>query len=79
MRPYSKLTEWLNNPQFIVLTFEQIEKIIGDKLPDTATKYQPWWGNEKGNLSRQCGAWMDAGWEVDRVDLNNRIVRFRKA
>jgi hypothetical protein len=79
MRPYSKLTEWLRNPQFIVLTFEQIEKIIGDKLPDTARKYLPWWGNEKDNLSRQCSAWMGAGWEVDRVDLNNRIVHFRKA
>jgi hypothetical protein len=75
---YSKLTEWLKNPQFIILSFEQIEQIIGDKLPDSARKYRPWWGNEKGNLSRQCSAWIDAGWEVDRVDLNNRMVRFRK-
>ena len=79
MDRYSKLTDWLNNPQLIILTFEQIEEIIGDKLPDSATKYRPWWGNEKDTISRQCNAWMDAGWEVDRVDLKNRIVRFRKA
>jgi hypothetical protein len=36
MERYSKLTEWLNDPKLIVLTFEQIEEIIGDKLPDTA-------------------------------------------
>jgi hypothetical protein len=78
MERYSKLTEWLKNPRLIFLSFEQIEEIIGNKLPDAATKYRPWWGNEKGNASRQCSAWMEAGWEVDRVDLNARIVRFRK-
>jgi hypothetical protein len=78
MERYSKLTEWLNNPKLIVLSFEQIEEIIGDKLPDSATDHRPWWGNENGNPSRQCHAWLDAGWEVDRVDLKARIVRFRK-
>lgn len=78
MERYAKLTAWLNNPNLIVLSFEQIEEIIGDKLPEAATKYRPWWGNEKGNTSRQCHAWMDAGWEVDKVDLPSRIVRFRK-
>ena len=56
MERYSKLTEWLNNPKLIVLSFEQIEEIIGDKLPDSATVHRPWWGNEKGNASRQCSA-----------------------
>src|ERR1700751_1365529 len=47
MEQYAKLTEWLNNPQLIVMTFDQIEEIIGDKLPDSAAKYRHWWGNEK--------------------------------
>jgi hypothetical protein len=28
------------------MTFEQIEKIINDKLPASAHEYRPWWANE---------------------------------
>ena len=78
MSQYSKLTAWLESPTLIVLSFEQIEAIIGEKLPESATKYRPWWGNEVNSPSGQCSGWMDAGWTVDKVDLNNRIVRFTK-
>jgi hypothetical protein len=77
MDKYAKLTEWLRRP--IVLTFDEIEKIIGEKLPDAALKYRPWWGNEKGAKSRQCKAWLDAGWEVGKVDLKSKMVLFRRA
>ena len=70
--------EWLRNPT-VVLSFSEIEKIIGDKLPDAALKYRPWWGNEKAAKSRQCKAWMDARWEVGKVDLRAQIVLFRRA
>ena len=78
MAKYEKLTEWLKNPT-IVLTFAEIENIIGDRLPDAALKHRAWWGNEKGAESRQCKAWLDAGWEVGNVDLNAKMVLFRKA
>jgi len=77
MDKYGKLTEWLRNPT-VVLTFDEIEKIIGDKLPDAAFKYRPWWGNEKGKESRQCNSWLSAGWEVGKVDLKAKMVLFRK-
>lgn len=77
MAKYEKLTEWLKNPT-VVLTFSEIEKIIGDHLPDSAVNYRPWWGNEKGAESRQCRAWLDAGWEVGHVDLKAKMVLFRK-
>jgi hypothetical protein len=77
MAKYEKLTEWLKNPT-VVLTFAEIEKIIGDKLPDAAANYRPWWGNEKDAKSRQCRAWLDAGWEVGKVDLNAKLVLFRR-
>jgi hypothetical protein len=66
MAKYEKLTEWLRNPT-VVLTFNEIENIIGDKLPPAALKFRPWWGNEKGNESRQCSSWLEAGWEVTGV------------
>ncbi len=78
MAKYDKLTDWLRNPT-VVLTFDEIEKIIEDKLPDAALKYRPWWGNEKGAESRQCRAWLDAGWEVGKVDLKGKLVLFRRA
>jgi hypothetical protein len=78
MDKYGKLTEWLRNPT-VALTFDEIEKIINDKLPPAALKYRPWWGDEKSDKSRQCKAWMDAGWEVGRVDLKARVVLFRRA
>jgi hypothetical protein len=79
MGTYSKLTNWLRNPTLMVLTFDEIEKIIGAELPESAAKYRPWWGNESAAKSRQCRAWLDAGWEVDKVDLKGKIVWFRKA
>jgi hypothetical protein len=78
MDKYGKLTEHLCNAT-LVLTFDEIERIIGDKLPDAALKYRPWWGNERGKESRQCSSWLSAGWEVGRVDLKARMVLFRKA
>jgi hypothetical protein len=78
MAKYEKLTEWLKNPT-LVLTFGEIGNIIGDKLPEAALKYRPWWGNEKGAESRQCRAWLDAGWEVGRVDLKSKMVLFKRA
>jgi hypothetical protein len=77
MPKYEKLTEWLKNPT-VALTFSEIEQIIGDKLPEAATKYRPWWANERNAQSRQCKYWLDAGWEVGKVDLKGRMVLFRK-
>jgi hypothetical protein len=78
MAKYDKLTEWLNS-RTVVMTFAEIEKIIEDKLPDAASKHRPWWGNEKESGSRQCRSWLDAGWEIGKVDLKAKMVLFRKA
>jgi hypothetical protein len=77
MAKYDKLTQWLRKPK-LPLGFDEIEEIIGDKLPASAMQYRPWWGNEANAESRHCRAWLDAGWQVDSVDLKNRRVVFRK-
>jgi len=80
MAKYEKLTDWLNNPQRnpqrLLLTFREIEHIIEDHLPESAHKYVAWWGKESG--SEQSHAWLDAGWEVESVDLKAEEVAFRK-
>lgn len=47
----------------IELAFEEVERIIGSKLPETASRPQ-WWANESSPDTRhvQCRAWRDAGY-----------------
>jgi hypothetical protein len=81
MGKYDKLTDFLKNSPGTVVTLSttQIEKIIGEKLPHSAYVHRPWWANDRTHS--QAIAWLNAGWEVDRVDnMNNASfnVTFRK-
>jgi hypothetical protein len=61
----------------IELAFEEVERIIGSKLPDTASRPQ-WWANEVDADTRhvQCRAWRSAGYEA--FLLPGRRVLFRQ-
>jgi hypothetical protein len=49
-------------------------------LPASATKFKQWWENESaGGRHVQARAWLNAGREVERVDLVERVVRFSAA
>ena len=76
MAKFEELTDWLNNPQRLLLRFKEIENIIEDHLPESARKYSAWWGKERE--SEQCHTWLDAGWEVQSVDLKTEEVVFWK-
>jgi hypothetical protein len=58
------------------LSFAQVEQIIGDTLPPSATKHRPWWANQEGGS--RAPHWRAAGFKVDHVDLQQRIVRFKR-
>jgi uncharacterized Zn finger protein (UPF0148 family) len=58
------------------LAFEQIEKMIGRKLETAAYTFKSWWENDRGNP--QANAWLEAGWEVVDVILEQRTVIFRR-
>ena len=62
----------------VKLRFEDIERIISAELPESAKKYRAWWGNDRTH-SHAVRGWMNAGWRVKRVDLNNQIVEFERA
>lgn len=72
------LTALQTSQQDITLSFDQIERILIDKLPPSAFKYQAWWGNQKKGSHVEAHAWMDAGWKVDTVNFNEKWVRFRR-
>lgn len=76
---YENVTSWLKSPTFVVLTFAEIEQLIGEPLPDSARKHRPWWGNKDIDQARQCQAWMSVGWHVEKVDLAAQTVRFKKS
>jgi hypothetical protein len=54
------------------LTFAEIEQILEDSLPPSASNYFAWWANHLHNY--QAKGWMQAGWRVDRVSLGESVV-----
>lgn len=52
------------------LTFEEVENIISDKLPPSASKYSESWAN---GWACQADAWLDAEWKVDKVVLGEYV------
>ena len=77
MRKYDPLYEYLkrNGQSSVHLTFAEIEKVLGDKLPVSAYKYSAWWSNG-GHI--QANAWLDAGYKVGNVNLDMQIVTFHQ-
>ena len=61
----------------LTLTFTQIERIIGDRLPHSARTQRTWWSN-RGRGAVQATAWMGAGYHVAELDLDAEAVTFRK-
>jgi len=53
------------------LTYEVIEKIIKNDLPNSARKYREWWAN---GGHTHADAWLDAGFRVDSVNLCQSVV-----
>lgn len=78
---YAKLGEYLekSNEDLIKLSYETIEGIIGDKLPDSAHNHaESWWSNHYGHS--QAISWMDVGYMTDCVSdtyQQNAIIFIR--
>jgi hypothetical protein len=80
MGKYQPLSEFLKKQagSEVRLTFSQIERIIGQKLPPKAQHHRAWWSNSASN-SVLTKAWLDAGFRSEQVDLEGRKLLFRKA
>ena len=57
----------------VVLTFEQMESLLGFALPDVARQDTAWWTNAPGNAARE--AWTAAK-RTATPNLPARYVRF---
>ena len=60
----------------ITMSFDQIEQLVGDKLPRSAYNYRAYWSNtDTHTISR---AWMRAGDMTTYVNLLAKKVTFEK-
>jgi DNA-directed RNA polymerase subunit RPC12/RpoP len=58
------------------LTFGYIESILKFELETAAYTFKSWWENNRENP--QAMSWMEAGWEVEDVDLQREGVVFKR-
>jgi hypothetical protein len=79
MSKYAPLADYLKKQtrDRVPLTFAEIEKIVGAKLPPSASKHRPWWSNNPDN-SVMTRVWLDAGFESGEVDMAARKLVFKR-
>ncbi len=75
---YDRLAEYLKNLRRdeVVLTFDEIEHILGFKLPQSARK-RVWWVNDV-RRSRAVHGWLKVGWKVEFAHITKGEVGFRR-
>jgi hypothetical protein len=61
----------------VPLTFREIEKITGVKLPPKAQHHRAWWSNNAAN-NVMTKVWLNAGFESVQVDMAARKLVFRR-
>jgi len=73
---YDPLTRFLTAGRNITITlsFEQIELILGCKLPPSAHIYTLWWRNNDSS-HQHCWSWNGVGYDAE-PDLVNKLVAF---
>ena len=80
MSKYAPLKHFLESQSGsrAVLSFDQVERVLGFALPPSARKHQPWWANTGGSHVH-AAAWLDAGWRTSQVEMaNERLVFVRE-
>ena len=64
------------NRDQIILTFSEIEKILGFPLSPSAREVKQYWSNSDSHSIAQC--WLRYGYKTYAVDLETETVSFRK-
>jgi hypothetical protein len=60
----------------IKLSFAEMDGVVGDNLPMSAFRNEKWWSNS--STSVHARAWLDAGWRMREVNLDEGYVIFQK-
>ena len=57
------------------MTFEDVERALGFRLPSSARRHQAWWANTRGSHVH-ADAWLRSGWRTASLDLSGERVIF---
>lgn len=57
---------------------DDIEKILGFKLPPSAHEHRAWWANQFKGHHSQAKRWIEAGWVTKEIDQRRGRVRFER-
>lgn len=79
MSKYDALGEHLRRQpgNEVPMTFAEIEKVVGHKLPRSAYEHRPWWSNNASN-SVMTKVWLNAGFRSARVDMARKRLVFER-
>src|SRR5215468_7761904 len=79
MGKYSRLGDFLKaqRAKEVPLSFAEIERIIGGKLPPNSPQYPAWWSNNPSN-NVMTKVWLEAGFKTEQVDIEGRKLVFRR-
>jgi hypothetical protein len=79
MGKYAPLGDFLRSQHvgLVTVTFDEIERITGTKLPPKAQHHRAWWSNNPSN-NVMTKVWLEAGFQTEQVDLGARKLVFRR-
>lgn len=79
MSKYEPLRRYLEgrSTERVPMTFADIEKLLGFKLPESQ-KIRAWWSNNPTN-NVMTKEWLAAGFKTEQVDIEGRKLVFRRA
>ncbi len=81
IKKYDVLTSYLRFraafTNTVKLSLARIDGIIGENLPMSAYRNETWWNNTSSNVHSK--AWLDAGWQIEEVNLKEGYVIFKKS
>ena len=77
MSKYDPLYDYLSASPHdeLNMTFDDIEDILGSRLPDSAYRYPEWWSNNN-QTHVQTNSWLEAGYHTKHVDIPRKSLVF---
>ena len=78
MSKYEPLGTYLREQgtELVRMTFAQIERVVGTKLPKSR-QHPAWWSNSTSN-NVMTQVWLDAGYRTEQIDVAHERLVFRR-
>lgn len=75
---YAALSQHLaaqqDTAQSCLMSFADIERLLGEKLPDSAYQYRAWWANDPSKP--HAAGWLAQGWKAQSLSMSEKRLTF---